>query len=250
MNSNDFMKEAFNALAARGVIDTSALTEVNISDDEFDAFEKEYEVSIPEEVRAYLRVCGHSFYMLAAPVPDDLYCFSSCLEEIMDQINNMTPEEIAGLDEDEKFDLTVTWSDFLSVDKDDPLKDLRNAIEGLRFFASQVNNPDIDQEKMKRFLPVGSWMSAGALCIDTSIKKEDIDPDDPETWQIRWFDHEEFDWEEAGYMGEDGEIKGGIMFPDFETFIKLYFYGAYDDAYLAQCEDWEEDPEDKDTWVQ
>ncbi len=33
------------------------------------------------------------------------------------------------------------------------------------------------------------------------------------------------------------------------NFIKLYFYGAFDGAYLAQCEDWEEDPEDKSTWV-
>ena len=39
------------------------------------------------------------------------------------------------------------------------------------------------------------------------------------------------------------------MFPDFEPFIKLYFYGAFDEAYLVQCEDWKEDPEDKSTWV-
>ena len=30
-------------------------------------------------------------------------------------------------------------------------------------------------------------MSAGALCIDTPKKKEDVDINNPDTWQIRWF---------------------------------------------------------------
>ena len=55
MGSAEFMKGAFDALVARGVIDSSVLTEVSISDEEFEAFEKEHEIQIPEEVRAYLR---------------------------------------------------------------------------------------------------------------------------------------------------------------------------------------------------
>ena len=160
MDSLTFMKEAFEALVTRGVIDGSALTEVNIPDEEFEVFEKEFGVCVPEEVRSYLRAYGRSFRMLAAPVPDDLYCASPYNADVMKQICEMTPDEIAGIDEDDRFDLTVTWSDILNVDKEDPLKDLREATEGLRFFASQVKNPDIDEEKMKRFLPVGSWMSA------------------------------------------------------------------------------------------
>lgn len=248
MGSAEFMKGAFDALVARGVIDSSVLTEVSISDEEFEAFEKEHEIQIPEEVRAYLRAYGHSFFMLAAPVPEDLYGHSDYVVDISKQIH-MTPEEIAGLDEDDQFDLTVTWSNFIKVDKDAPLKNLGDILEGFRGYASCVENPEIDEEKIKRFLPIGEWMSAGALCIDTSKKKEDVDYDNPDTWQIRWFDHEELDWEREEYIGEDGDIIGAVMFPDFETFIKLYFYGAFDEAYLAQCEDWEEDPEDKSTWV-
>ncbi len=30
-------------------------------------------------------------------------------------------------------------------------------------------------------------MSAGALCIDTSKKIEDVDINNPDIWQIRWF---------------------------------------------------------------
>ena len=29
----------------------------------------------------------------------------------------------------------------------------------------------------------------------------------------------------------------------------MFMKGAFDGAYLAQCEDWDEDPEDKSTWV-
>ena len=64
------MKGAFDALVARGVIEGSALTEASISDDEFDALEKECDIKIPDEVRAYQRACGHTFNILAAPVPE------------------------------------------------------------------------------------------------------------------------------------------------------------------------------------
>ena len=185
MGGTEFMKRAFDALVARGVIDSSALTEVSISDEEFDAFEKEHEIQIPEEVRAYLRAYGHSFNMLAAAVPEDIYANSDYLSDISKQIN-MKPEEIAELDEDDKFDLAVTWSNFIKVDKDSPLKGLGDAVEGFRGYASCIENPEIDEEKIKRFLPIGEWMSAGALCIDTSKKKENVDIDDPDTWQIRW----------------------------------------------------------------
>ena len=248
MDYAKFMKGAFNALVARGVIDDSALTDVNIPDEEFETFENKYEIKIPEEVRAYLRAYGHSFKMLAAAVPEDLYGHSDYVVDIIQQIN-MTPEEIAELDEDDRFDLTVTWSDFIKVDKDNPLKNLGESIDGFRGYASCIENPEINEERIKKFLPIGEWMSAGALCIDTTKKKEDVDINNTDTWQIRWFDHEVFDWEDEEYIGEDGDIAGVVMFPDFESFIKLYFYGAFDNAYMAQCDDWGENPEDKSNWV-
>ena len=76
MGSVEFMKGAFDALVARGVIDSSALSEVSISDEEFEQLEKECEIQIPEEVRAYLRAYGHTFSMLATAVPEDLYAHS------------------------------------------------------------------------------------------------------------------------------------------------------------------------------
>ena len=248
MSVNEFMKAANEALIERGIISREDIFEVEISDAQFSEFEKEMEIVIPEEVRAYLRAGGHRFSMLKAAVPaDDIYDKTT---ETMSQIKEMSADEIAETDPDEIPYLEEIWCDVLSAGKKDPLAELRDTIEGMRTFAQLVKNTELEPDDIKRFLPIGGWMTAGPLCIDTSKNKEDVDPEDPETWQLRWFDHEEFDWNAAGYMGEDHKIKGDIMMPDLETFIRLYFYGIYDKAYTMQLEDEGEDMPEPGTWKQ
>ena len=72
--SEEFMKNAREALVRRGVITKDDLFDVTITDEQFRQFEEEMEVTIPSEVRAYLRAGGHKFSMLKAAVPaDDIY---------------------------------------------------------------------------------------------------------------------------------------------------------------------------------
>ena len=245
--SEEFMKNAREALVRRGVITKDDLFEVTITDEQFRQFEEEMEVTIPSEVRAYLRAGGHKFSMLKAAVPaDDIY---DKTPEVMHQIKEMSAEELSETDEELPY-LEEIWSDILSAGEDDPFSELRERMEELRLFATLVKNTEFNPDDAKRFIPIGGWMTAGALCIDTSKKREDVDPDDPDTWQLRWFDHDEFDWGAVGYIGDNQELKGDILFPDFETFIKLYFYGIYDNVYKQQLEDEDEEMPDVSTWRQ
>ncbi len=62
----------------------------------------------------------------------------------------------------------------------------------------------------------------GTLCIDLSIPEEEIDENDPLTWSLVWFDHEEFDWNEE-YLSEDGLLHGSKALPDLKKLLELYF---------------------------
>jgi len=74
LSEEEFMKGAREALVCRGVISKEDLFEVTIKDEQFCRFEEEMEVTIPGEVRAYLRAYGHKFSMVNAAVPsDDIY---------------------------------------------------------------------------------------------------------------------------------------------------------------------------------
>lgn len=247
MTEFEFMKGAREALIRRGIISSNDLFEVTITDEQFRQFEEEMEVTIPDELRAYLRAGGHRFSMLNAATPtDDIY------EKNVDVMRQIKGASLNGeLDEDEEIPyLEEIWSNVLSAGEEDPFAELRETMEGFRLFARLVKNTKFNPDDAKRFIPIGGWMSAGALCIDTSKKKEDVDLDDPDTWQLRWFDHDEFDWNAVGYIGENQELKGDILFPDFETFIRLYFYGIYDEAYKQQVKDEEEEMPDFSTWCQ
>ena len=240
-----FMKNAFHQLVERGIISKDDLTNSNVTDEMIKEFESEFDIVIPTEVIDYLKSYNHTISMLCAAVPDDYIGEDS---DIIHEINDMTSDEIAEMDEEEATYLSECWSGILQIPKEDPLKNLKERLLGFREYADSVEG--VNEDSLKRFLPVGDWMSAGPLCIDTENSKENVDVEDPDTWQVKWFDHEEFDWQEAGYMDEDGRVTGLALFPDFETFIRLYFYGVYDKLYDKQMKDEDEDLPDRSTWLQ
>jgi len=131
------MKGACEALIRRGVITKDDLFDVTITDEQFRQFEEEMEVTIPSEVRAYLRAGGHKFSMLKAAVPaDDIY---DKTPEVMHQIKEMSAEELLESDEELPY-LEEIWSDILSAGEDDPFSELRERMEELRLFATLVKN--------------------------------------------------------------------------------------------------------------
>ena len=245
MNELEFIKGAYKALIDRGIITEADLEPSSVTDEMLNDLEKELDVKLPTLLRTYLKMYSHHISMLMAAVPEDLYSKDT---EIMGQPKNMTPEEIASMDEDKRTEIDAVWSVILRVPKEDPLRDIRNYIEGFRETIDYLEDKNISSEDIKRFIPIGEWMSAGPLCIDTSISDEVFDLQDSDTWKIRWFDHEEFDWKSAGYISENGQITGDILFPDFETFILIYFYGVYDKTYFAMLEEEEEEKPDMSTW--
>jgi len=242
--NNNFMKKAFDTLVERGVITSDKLGESTVTDDLIQKFEQEMDIVIPSEVRDYLKAYSHSLYILGTPVPlesiDD--------PEVMHMIREMTPEGIAQLDEDELPYIEVVWSSVLAVPKDNPLNSLKENIITFRFLSNLIKNEEVTEEKLKRFLPIGDWMCAGPICFDTERYKEDVNLDDPKTWQLRWFDHEEFDWQREEYIDDKGKVIGHPLFPDIETFIKLYFYGIFDKAFQRQNISEGEEQPDTSTW--
>ncbi len=231
-DSEKFMKGAYEALVKRGKISEADLKPSVVTDEMLDAFENEMNIVIPEIFRAYLKAYSHNIDMIETPIPiEKIY---ENLPEIMVQINEMSREEIARNFNYDEMSIDEWWCGLINVPEGDPLSDLRAAIEGFREYAAFTPNDNITEEKFNRFLPIADWKTAGALCIDTGKLPENVDYNEPSTWLLRWFDHEEFDFEAAGYIDENGEIIGDILLPDFETFIKLYFYGAYDLAFNVQ----------------
>lgn len=59
------------------------------------------------------------------------------------------------------------------------------------------------------------------MCIDLSKPDEQVDINDEKTWNIRWFDHEEFEWNTC-YM-KNSVLVGSAAAPDFRTLLEWYF---------------------------
>lgn len=239
------MKKAFNKLVERGIISKDDLTNSNVTDEMIKEFESSFDIVIPNEVVDYLKSYNHTISMLCAAVPED---YIGEDPDVIHEINDITSDEIAEMDEEDIPYLIECWSEILQIPEDDPLKNLKDRLLGFREYADFIDG--VNEDSLRQFIPIGDWMSAGPLCIDTEKSRENVDIDDPDTWQIRWFDHEISDWKEEGYIDEDGRVIGMAFFPDFETFIRLYFYGVYDKLYDKQMTDEDEDLPDKSTWHQ
>lgn len=228
-NNKEFIKEAYKSLVKRGKITESSLKPSTVTDDMIEEFEEEMDIKIPCLYKEYLKTYSCDLEQLEANVPMDFLIYKDI--DVVRQICEMDADEIAALDEDEipyaeKWDCGI----LLLPDKN-PLSELGNAIKGFRETVDYLDNDDITIDKIKKFLPIGEWQNAGTLCIDTSKKEENVLIDDPSTWQICWFDHEETDWKDAEYIDENGEVIGDILLPDYKAFLKLYYFGVYDKVF-------------------
>lgn len=248
MNEENYIKAAYKALMERGVITEDMLTPSTVTDEMLDALEEEFAIKLPSLLRTYFKTYCHNITSLCAAVPMDDICAPDI--DIICQIQSMSSNEIKNLDEDEQPYLELWWCGILPIPQENPLGYFREMIEGFRETADYVEGCEVTSKDLMHFIPFADWQVAGAMCIDTNKKKEDISLEDTDTWQISWFDHEEFDWEEAEYISEDGAILGDKVLPDFESFIRLYFYGIYDELYCMQAEEEGEVQPDKSCWCE
>ena len=69
--TKEFMKEAVENLIARGVAKPEDFSPSAVTDEDIAAFERRFQVTMPESLRAYLQTCSFDFEYLAAPIPED-----------------------------------------------------------------------------------------------------------------------------------------------------------------------------------
>lgn len=220
--TKEFMTEAIETLIARGVATPELFSPSTVSEEQLAAFEHQFGVKIPDSLKAYLQTSCFDFDQIQAPMPYDW------------------PD--ADMIRDPDYECELLWLNLLPVPKDDPLKALYLSMEGFRGIGEDGLN-GVSAEQIKDMIPIGDWMAgAGPMVLDLRRPESEVDLDDEDTWSIRWFDHEEFEWDEI-YSDEDGEIVGNPLFPDLQTLLEFYFCGKYDCAYEEQLdEDGEEPP--------
>lgn len=221
-----FMKEAEEKLVERGVAKAELFSPSTVTAEEIEEFEERFQVTLPEILKAYLSTSCFDFNYIMAAVPVDI-----------------DAETI----QDEEYECEELWLNILSVPKEQPLKDLYESMERFREVISQ-GLYGVTLEDAKNFLVIGDWMAgAGPLCIDLSKPDEQVDMEDESTWNICWFDHEEFNWNED-YM-ENGVLEGDPVAPNFKTLLELYFCGTFDERYEKQCEEDGVKPSSRSTWL-
>lgn len=221
--TEEFMKEAIAKLISRGAATEEMFSPSTVSDEDIAQFEQQFGVTMPESLKAYLQTSSFAFDRIQAPMPYDW------------------PD--AEMLRDPDFECDLMWLNLLPVPKDDPLKPLYLSMEGFRGIGEDGLN-GVSVEEIKDMIPIGDWMAgAGPMVLDLRRPESEADLDDEDTWSIRWFDHEEFEWDEI-YADEDGSIVGRPLFPDLRTLLEFYYCGLYDRAYEEQLdEDGEEAPD-------
>ena len=246
IEEENFIKSAYQALIERGVITEDMLSPSTVTDEMLKEFEQEFDVELPSILCTYLKTYCHNICSLRAPIPmDDL---ASSYNNVMRQIQSMSAQEIGDIEEEKEPYLGAWWCGIFPIPKEDPLRYYRDSMEGFREIVDYLEDNGVTLEDIKQFVPFADWEGAGALCFDMSRKEENLDWKDSDTWQICWFDHEEFDWEDAGYSDENGVVTGEKLLPDFESFLKLYFYGIYDTLYDKYLERSKEAKPDRSSW--
>lgn len=248
LDERAFVKGAYQALIDRGVITEDMLMPSTVTDEMLDAFEQKYDVKMPSLLRVYLQTYCHNIDGLNAPVPDDDLIMQD--EDTMRQIMHMSIDEINELDEEEQPYVDLCWCEMFPIPQEDPLGVFREAMEGFAATADCMDEDGLSAEDVKQFIPFADWMGAGPLCIDTSIREDGITCEDGDTWQVCWFDHEEFHWREQGveYVNDEGIVVGDKKLADFRCFLRLYFYGIYDKDYESRMEEEGEEMPDKSEW--
>ncbi len=223
MEEEKFIAGAFEALIDRGVAKKTMLSPSTVTDADINKFEKKFGIELPSIFRTYLKAYCYEFTVICAPVP-------------VDGIENDRPGSEKGL----------WWIELLSLPKEEPLRNLYALMESFRRICTDSGLVNLELDKIKQFVPIGEW--DGPLCIDLGQTKACVQ--NPDTWQICSFDQTVFDWKKAGYLDENGIVKGEKKFPDFKTLLELYFYGKYDKEYEQQLKKDGEELPDYNTYIQ
>lgn len=222
----EFIRNVEAKLIERGVAKAEDFSPSSVTAEDIAIFENRFQVKLPEVLKAYLSTACFDFNYIMAAVPVDI-----------------DAETI----QDEEYECDTLWLDILSVPKGQPLKDLSERMEGFRE-GIEEGFYGITLEDAQNFLVIGDWMAgAGPMCIDLSKPDEQVDINDEDTWNIRWFDHEEFEWDSC-YM-EDGVLVGDAIAPDFRTLLEWYFGGKYDEIYEQQCKEYGVEPSPRNKWL-
>ena len=225
--SKEFIKNAEAKLIQREVVKQEDFSISTVTNAEMEAFEKQFQLKLPDIIKEYLSEACFDFNYIMAPVPVDI-----------------DSETI----QDNEYECDLCWIDIFSVPKGKPLSDLTNRMLGFREIISE-GLVGVTMAEAKNFLVIGDWMGgAGPLCIDLSKPDDKVDRNNEDTWNICWFDHEEFEWDQC-YM-ENGILTGNPVAPDFKTLIEWYFCGTFDKSYEEQCEKYGEELSPRSTWIQ
>ena len=121
---------------------------------------------------------------------------------------------------------------------------------------STVTDADIDRFEQTFDVKLPSIFRSylKAYCYDFTvicapIPVDGMEYDKPDSWQLCQFDQTAFDWEAAGYIDDQGVVKGEKIMPDFKTLLELYFYGKYDREYEQQLRERGDEMPDYDDYI-
>lgn len=193
----EFVKGAFQKLKERGWFPGQEFEPSTITEEEITTFEWKHQVKLPSMYKTFLT----SLWL-----PDH-----DC-------------NEVCAIRDDDRF-FCPLWQ---MIDSPRTMDEVSKSMESLQIIREFCQLPE---DCFRNLIPIGDWGAGwGPLCIDLSRPEEKIDPDDPLTWSLVWFDHEEFDWDKT-YLCDDGLLHGSEAAPDLKAYLEVYFYGSLEAEY-------------------
>ena len=199
----EFVKGAFQKLKERGWFPGQEFEPSTITEEEIAAFEQKHQVKLPSMYKTFLM----SFWL-----PEN-----EC-------------NEVCAIRDDDRF-FCPLWQ---MIDSPRTMDEVSKSMETLQIIREFCQLPE---DCFRNLIPIGDWGAGwGPLCIDLSRPEEKTDPDDPSTWSLVWFDHEEFDWDKT-YLGDDGLLHGSKAAPDLKAYLEVYFYGSLEAEYERETDE-------------
>lgn len=193
----EFVDGAFQKLKERGWFPGEEFVPSAISEQEIAAFEQEHQVKLPSLYKTFLT-------SLRLPC--------------------MGFNELCAIHDDDG-ELSPLWQ---MIDAPGSMGDVSRRMEILQEIRDFCELPE---DCFRNLIPIGDWGAGwGPLCIDLSRPVEKVDANNPFTWSLVWFDHEEFEWDKV-YLGSDGLLHGREALPDLKTFLEIYFCGSLESEF-------------------
>lgn len=189
------IKEYFHKLIARGIIAEGDLKESTVTAEQIQELEQEFHITFPEVYKDYLMTYSYDFTELKGVV---LTSYGELDEQLIEIIN---------------------------IPQENPLQTVCGYLGGVRG-TGVVCFDDEEIFLASGYLPFGDWGAGwGVVCFDTNKKESEADIENPDTWTICWFDHEE--------ILDGGDLKE-LAIPAAPTFFELlewFFAGKLQEAY-------------------